>query len=96
VSGDTLRDDAKTITICAGLPSKNKEHCYAGAVKNLLDAIDREIPFCRQVPVTGRAICYAAVGQQLAFVYPKVEDRFQVCAAAEAEYRRDCEEAARR
>jgi hypothetical protein len=96
VSGDTLRDDAKTIAVCAGLPSKNRDHCYAGAVKNLLDAIDREIPFCRQVPTSGKAICYAAVGQQFAFVYPKVEDRSQACATGELEYRRDCEEAAKR
>lgn len=96
VSGDTLRDDAKTIAVCAGLPSKNKDHCYAGAVKNLLDAIDREIPFCRQVPTSGKAICYAAVGQQFAFVYPKLDDRLNACAGAEGEYRRDCEEGAKR
>lgn len=96
VSGDTLRDDTTTIAICGGLPSKNRDHCYAGAVKNLLDAIDRAVPFCRQVPASGRSICYRAVGQQFAFVYPKLEDRIQACGAVESEYRRDCEEAAKR
>ncbi len=96
VSGDALRDDAKTIAACTGLPSANRDHCYAGAVKNLLDVPGRLVPFCRQVPDHGKTACYGAAGQQFAFAYPDVGRRQAACAEAEPAYIRTCEEGSKR
>lgn len=96
VSGDALRDDGRTIAACAALASRNKGHCFAGAVKNLLDAIERGVPFCRQVPREGKEACYRALGQQFAFVYPEPAQRSAACASAEVAYVGACEEGAKR
>lgn len=91
ISGDTLRDDQKVVTLCSTLTSPSRDRCFVGAVKNLFDAVERGIPFCRLVPATAKATCYEAVGEQLSYVYPNAADRTRVCAQSEPAFVATCE-----
>jgi hypothetical protein len=65
-----------------------------GAVKNLLDAPERVMPFCRQVPEHAKGACYSAAGVQLGLNYPSGDARrATACASAEAAYVKTCQEA---
>lgn len=93
VSGEFLRDDARTIGTCGSLPSKGRVGCFVGAMKNLLDAPERVIPFCRQVPDESRPACYAAAGTQFSLNFPPGDPRrSSACAAAEPAYVKTCQD----
>lgn len=93
VSGEFQRDDLKTIATCESLGSPSRAGCFVGAVKNLLDAPDRVLPFCRRVPDHAKSPCYSAAGTQLGLNYPSGDPRrASACVAAEPAFVKSCQE----
>ncbi|MBM4186746.1 MAG: hypothetical protein FJ206_05470 [Gemmatimonadetes bacterium] len=88
VSGFTVRDPAKSEGHCNRGHPDYKAWCFVGVVKNFIDvtAVPKDgLDFCTRVhdqPAVATA-CYVAVGEQIAVLFPMVEDRTRECAKAD-------------
>jgi len=97
VSGFTLRNTEKTLTLCRQGSPEQATACLVGAVKDfILTYADpqRGLAFCRRLDDASKEACYAATGEVLLSLYPDNQQRAQSCAEAETEYIDACKEAA--
>ena len=97
VSGFTLRNAEKTMSLCRQGSPEQATACLVGAVKDfILTHADpqRGLAFCRRLDDASKEVCYAATGEVLLSLYPDNQQRAQSCAQAETEYIDACKEAA--
>ena len=97
VSGFTLRDAEKTMSLCRQGSPEQASACLVGAVKDfILTHADpqRGLAFCRRLDDASKEACYAATGEVLLSLYPDNQQRAQSCAQAETEYIDACKAAA--
>ncbi len=97
VSGFTLRNTEKTLTLCRQGSPEQATACLVGAVKDfILTHADpqRGLAFCRRLDDASKEACYAATGEVLLSLYPDNQQRAQSCAEAETEYIDACKAAA--
>ena len=97
VSGFTLRDVEKTMSLCQQGGPEQATACLVGAVKDFINNYadpQRGLAFCRRLDDASKEACYAATGEMLLSLYPDNQQRAQSCAQAETEYIDACKEAA--
>ena len=97
VSGFTLRNAEKTMSLCRQGNPEQATACLVGAVKDFIFTHadpQRGLAFCRRLDDASKEGCYAATGEALLSLYPDNQQRAQSCAQAETEYIDACKEAA--
>jgi hypothetical protein len=94
ISSYSQQQHPEAIRMCSLVTSKYQPWCYYGLVKNLIDLEARAsdgMSLCREVPSSdSKALCYAAVGEQILVLRPGEEERRSLCAPAESEYLDAC------
>ena len=93
ISSDTYRDPAQALRLCLQGQAAYRGHCLLGAAKNMIDVtwrIDQALELCGAAPAGDKPLCYNAIGEQLANLYPEPERRVEECARVEHEYHSAC------
>lgn len=84
----------EAIRMCSLATPKYQPWCYYGLVKNLIDLDARAsdgMSLCRELPSgDSKALCYAAVGEQILVLKPGEAERRSACAPSESEYLDSC------
>lgn len=82
----TLRDPGKTADLCRQGSAANRPACYVGAAKALVDwtaTTETALEFCRVVgDEPGGAICYQALGEEIATLLASADERARECTRA--------------
>jgi hypothetical protein len=89
VSSDTYRDPKQALRLCLQGQAAYRGHCLLGAAKNMIDVTwrtDQALELCSSAPADDKPLCYTAIGEQLANLYPEPERRVEECARVEPEY----------
>jgi hypothetical protein len=93
ISSDTYRDPAQALRLCLQGQAAYRGHCLLGAAKNMIDVTwrtDQALELCGAAPADDKPLCYNAIGEQLANLYPEPERRVEECARVEHEYHSAC------
>ncbi len=91
VSGVTVRNSEKAITLCNEGHETYKRWCFVGVVKNFIDVTAKPedgFEFCKLIhdqPLEA-VTCYVAVGEQIAVLFQTDPDRSRECAKAGAAF----------
>ena len=79
----------EAIRMCSLATPKYQPWCYYGLVKNLIDLDARAsdgMSLCKELPAgDSKALCYAAVGEQILVLKPGEAERRSACAPSESE-----------
>lgn len=99
ISGHTLRDIKKSISLCGLGTDTYQGRCFVGVVKNFINvkgrASDDAFEFCRQTPTRHKKECHFAIGEELVVLHPQSQQRTHACARSEATYIQNCRRGAR-
>jgi hypothetical protein len=94
VSSYSQQNHAEAIRMCTLATAKYQPWCYYGLVKNLIDLEARAsdgMSLCRELPSPdSKAICYAAVGEQILVLKATDTERRSACSTAEPQYLDAC------
>jgi hypothetical protein len=97
ISSDTYRDPQQALQLCLLGQPAYRGYCFLGAAKNMIDVTwrtDQALQLCKSVPADDKPLCYNAIGEQLANLYPDPDRRIDECAQVEPTYRPACAEGA--
>jgi hypothetical protein len=93
------RDPKEAESQCRAGSEPHRGHCYIGVVKAFVDwtaNAESGLDFCRVIDDPGhKAMCYRALGQEIAVLVADAETRASLCAEAEEEYVNICRSGAR-
>lgn len=98
ISGHTLREIDKSISLCSLGSTPHQSRCFVGVVKNFLNVTGRAsedaFAFCRQVPKRHKQTCHFAIGEEFQTLFAKPRQRRSACVRSEAKYLDDCHQGA--
>ena len=89
ISAETYRDPEQALRLCQRGQAAYIGYCFLGAAKNMIDVtwrIDQALQLCQGAPDDYKAICYRAIGEQLANLHPDPETREAECRRSEPAY----------
>src|SRR6185436_8613954 len=84
VSSYSRMETAEAVRMCSLAQARFQPWCHVGVVKNFIDVTARAedgIAYCEHVPgEANKAMCYDAVGEQIATLKVRPDDRAALCA----------------
>lgn len=99
ISSTTLQDHGESIRLCSLGNPRYQPWCYVGLVKNFVDLTARTedgFAFCRRAPGRGNKLkCYEAVGEQIAVLEGRPEERAARCRQSDRAFEEACRFGAR-
>ena len=89
ISSETYRDPAESLQMCLQGQPAYVGHCLVGAGKNMIDVtwqIDQALQLCGSAASDYKALCYAAIGEQVGNLQPDPDAQARECRRSEQEY----------